>query len=134
MKKLISLLALLFLILSCSNDDKVHSTNIIGTWKLYQANIGASNFNTVKDGYTYTFNTDGTFKSTRFTECQTGTYAISSNVLTLDYGCEDFTTSIESPAGTFLENYKLEKGYMYLSPTYLFCDEGCSYKFSKIKD
>ncbi|KFF07193.1 DUF5640 domain-containing protein [Flavobacterium reichenbachii] len=125
MKQLLLTLTVLFVLTGCSNDDKnLDTNNIIGTWKLHKT----------QNGYTYTFNTDGTFKSSRFTKCLTGKYTVSSDKLTLDYDCEGFTTQIETPSGTFIENFKLEKGYMYLSPTYLTCDEGCSYKFKKISD
>lgn len=134
MKQIILILTLIFLTSSCSNDDKkLDTSNIVGTWKHYEE-YDNFKWNKVKDGYTYTFNANGTFKSTRFTECITGKYSVVSDKLTLDYDCDEFTTQAESPAGTFIENYKLETGYIYLSPTYLSCFEGCGSKFKKISD
>ena len=96
---------------------------------------GGSNpqWTTVANGYTYTFSDDGTFSSTRFTECTTGTYEVSSNSITLDYGCAGFGTGIENPAGTFVENYSFESENIILTPSYMNCIEGCGYRFEKIE-
>lgn len=52
-------------------------------------------------------------------------------MLSLDYDCDNFTTGIESPQGTFIENFKIENGFILLSPTYMNCIERCEYKFQK---
>lgn len=134
MKQFLLILTLIFLSTGCSNDDKkLDTSNIVGTWKHYEE-YDNFKWNKVDGGYTYTFNANGTFKSTRFTECIKGKYTVASDKLTLDYDCDEFTTQVESPPATYVENYKLEKGYMYLTPTYLVCFEGCTSKFRKISD
>jgi hypothetical protein len=135
MKKNIFFSFILVAIFSCtqSNDDKsLDSKSIFGTWKL----VGVTTFfgtNAITDGYTYTFNNDNTFTSNRFlNECSEGVFTMSDTTLTLDFDCEDFTTGIESPPGTFIEEYRFENNRLILNPTYLDCTEGCLYKFKKI--
>ncbi|MDQ6472375.1 lipocalin family protein [Flavobacterium sp. LHD-80] len=139
MKKLIILLVFAFLQIGCNNDNdsKPLDTNIVGTWQLvhvYSSDGGSnSGWNRVKNGYTYTFKDDGSFTSTRFKECTSGTYKLEASLLTLTFGCPNFGTKM-TPNGTFIENYNIEDGKMILSPTYLSCIEGCGYRFMKIKN
>ncbi|AUS07068.1 hypothetical protein [Pseudotamlana carrageenivorans] len=138
MKLTILILCIFLSLTSCSDDEaKSQENNFLGTWKLIETygSDGGSNsqWTSVDNGYTYTFNNNGTFSSTRFTECTTGTYGVSSNSITLVYGCEGFDTGIENPAGTFVENYVFEDENIILTPTYMNCDEGCSYKFEKVE-
>lgn len=127
-------------LMGCSNDDDngiPHDGSIVGTWKLVEtySNPGADpgEWNSVDDGYIYTFSADGTFTSTRFTECEYGTYTIESDLLTLDFGCDGFTAGIEDPGATFVEHMTFEGNKLILKPAYLVCIEGCGYKFKKIK-
>lgn len=136
MKNLILIFTIL--LLSCSNDDNKPQENPLkGTWKLIEtySSDGGSNpqWTSVENGYTYTFNSNGTYSSTRFSECSTGEYTITDSTLTLDYDCEDFDTGIENPPGTFIENYVFEDQKIILTPTYLNCDEGCGYKFERVE-
>lgn len=139
MKNMFLILSIFFFTTGCSEEETTQQENAIyGTWKLieiYQSD-GDSNpqWTTVDSGYTYTFNKDGTFSSTRFTECTSGTYEVSSNSIILDYSCNGFDTGIESPPGTFIESYIFENNYLILTPSYLNCIEGCDYKFEKIEN
>ena len=123
---------------NCSKDDgaKDQDNSIIGTWELIEAygSDGGSNpqWASVDNGYKYTFNENGSFTSNRFLECFEGNYSISEISLTLDYGCSNFDTGIETPAGTFVEKYSFEGTNIILTPTYLGCIEGCKYKFQKL--
>ncbi len=139
MKNLILILVLIVMSCSSDNNDNKSGTNnrMIGTWRLVETYIGTGDLSTtqwetVENGYTYSFNRDGTFSSSRFSECESGAYEFSEELLTLNFGCDGFTTGIDSPEGTIVENYLLENEFMYLSPTYLSCAEGCSYKFQRI--
>lgn len=140
MKPIILILAILFSFVACSNDDEKELTTqerLIGTWKLvevYGSDGGQGQWTPVEDGYTYTFNDNGTFTSTRFSECTYGTYTLTSSTLILSFGCEGFTTGIEDPEGTFIENFVYDNNFIFLSPTYLTCDEGCDQKYQKITD
>ncbi|MBE8725910.1 lipocalin family protein [Flavobacterium hungaricum] len=121
MKKIILLLFVIILQLSCSNDREngTKENGIVGTWKLSEGYVGDGTVNTkwiaINNGYTYTFKNDGTFTSTRFNDCQSGNYTLETNLLTLDFDCAGFTTGIENTPGTFIENYKMEKGKIILS-------------------
>lgn len=138
MKPIVLIFISAFVVLGCNNDDEtqIQDNNIIGTWKLievYENDGGVGEWTNVENGFTYTFKNEGSFTSTRFPECSFGTYMISESTLSLVFGCEDFSAGIESPEGTFIESYTFEGGKLYLSPKYLSCDEGCSYKFAKVE-
>jgi len=138
MKNLILIFSILISLTSCNSDDtnKQEST-VIGNWKLIETygSDGGNNpqWNSVANGYTYTFNQNGSFTSNRFSECSEGNYSILANNLTLDYGCSNFDTGIETPAGTFVEKLVFENENLILTPTYLACIEGCAFKFEKIQ-
>jgi len=135
MKKLIFILTTLISLSSCTIDDTDDS--IIGTWVLKNIytnpGVGAGSWTPVDNGYQYTFYSNGDFTSTRFSECTNGTYSIENDKLILDFGCEGFTTGIEIPKGTFIEQMNFENGFLILKPTYLLCIEGCGWKFDKLK-
>lgn len=141
MKKLLKLGMIFCFVLTisgCSNDDEniKDENSIVGTWKLIEVyddpGDGSGSWNSVENGYTYNFSLNGQFTSTRFSECNSGNYSINSNELTLDFDCDGFTTGIEDPEGTFIENYTFELNRIILVPTYLNCTEGCGWKFEKI--
>lgn len=138
MKNMYLILSIFFLIVGCDEEEtKQQENSIYGTWKLieiYQSDGGNNpKWTSVNNGYTYTFSNDETFSSTRFTECTTGTYDISNSTIILDYSCAGFDTGVETPPGTFVENYNFENGNIILTPSYLNCIEGCGYKFEKIE-
>lgn len=124
-------------LIGCSSDDKVATEqSIIGTWKLIEVDLdpgdASGSWSSVENGYTYNFSANGQFTSTRFSECSTGTYSLDSNQLTLDFDCDGFTTGIEDPEGTFIENYTFESNTVIVVPTYITCIEGCGWKFEKV--
>ncbi len=126
------LLSFAFVTNGCSDNDDNKTKikpSIIGTWELveiYGLDGVGGQWTSVENGYTYTFETDGTFISNRFSECTNGTYILSETdgTLSFAYDCED--------GGTFVENYVFSGQYLILTPTYLDCIEGCDYKFKKI--
>ncbi|WP_066225057.1 hypothetical protein [Formosa haliotis] len=139
MKNLIIFLSIILSFNSCSQNDEIikKSNSIVGTWKLietYESNGGNNpQWTTISDGYTYIFTKNGKFTSNRFSECTDGSYSITGINLTLDYSCNNFDTGIETPAGTFIEEYSFEGENIILTPTYLTCIEGCKFKFQKIE-
>ncbi|MGL1885571.1 MAG: hypothetical protein OCD76_03560 [Reichenbachiella sp.] len=133
------IITLIIIMLSgCSNSDDEIKTeqSIIGNWKLIEVysdiGDGSGDWNSVENGYSYSFSSNGEFTSTRFSECSSGTYTINSDELTLVFDCSGFTTGIENPEETFVENYAFELNTVILVPTYLNCDEGCGWKFKKM--
>lgn len=138
MKNLLLSLCMIFSLAACNEDDnKEQYSMVIGSWlltEIYGSDGGQGSWNGVENGFVYTFNSDMTFTSTRFSECTYGDYSVTDNLLTLKFGCEEFDTGIENPPGTFIEAMSFEGEALILSPTYMNCDEGCSYKFKRIKN
>jgi len=119
-----------------SNDLSQENT-FIGTWQLVESLIdigdGSGDWMSVDDGYEYVFTSDNEFTTNRFSECTSGTYSINMNQITLDFGCEGFSKGIESPEGTFIEQYSFDSDDLILRPTYVTCVEECGNKFRKRK-
>ncbi|MBC6401693.1 MAG: hypothetical protein GDA42_10380 [Ekhidna sp.] len=140
MKTMILILSMLFFAIGCSEDgsNEQQKPSIYGTWKLIETygSDGGSNpqWATIKNGYTYIFNKNETFSSTRFNECTTGIYLLTNNTLTLDFDCNEFDTGVEESSGTFVENYIFENNNLILTPSYLSCFEGCGYKFERTEN
>ena len=132
---ILSLVAIM--LIGCSSDDEkiVTEQSIVGAWKLIEVysdpGDGSGSWNSVENGYSYNFSANGQFTSTRFSECSSGSYALDSKQLTLNFDCDGFTAGIEDPEGTFIENYTFESNTVILVPAYLNCDEGCGWKFQK---
>lgn len=132
------IIVIILSIIGCNKEDDntEQEKSIVGNWQLIEIysnpGAGSGNWNSVENGYTYSFSANGEFTSTRFSECSTGTYSIESNELSLDFDCDGFTTGIESPEGTFIEQLTFETKDLILKPTYLNCIEGCGWKFKKI--
>ncbi len=129
----------LFLICCSSSNNTIETpqdNSIIGSWQLVQAYIASGGSNNawrdIENRYVYVLKEDGTFTSTRFDACDKGEYSYNETSLTLAFHCENFTMGIETPEGTFVESASMEDGFLVLSPTYLSCDEGCLFRFSKI--
>ncbi len=125
-------LILIFICLSCSSDTSHDSNSLFGQWRLVEVKKGfPSEWKSAEHSYTLVLNTDGSFTSTKFQECETGTFTYNENELSLIYDCLGFSAGIESPPGTFVETYNFDKKHLILTPKYMNCVEGCSYKFKK---
>src|SRR5690606_41584888 len=61
--------------------------------------------------------------------CDHGAYSISKSHITLDYSCKDKASMLSE--GVQQWGYTLKNGILALSPTFLNCDEGCSYHYKK---
>ena len=136
MKKLILLLILNLSFIGCAEENtEAQKTTFYGTWQLVQSYVvnGVNgNWEQVKNGYQYEILSSNTFVSNQFSECSKGTIVLKDIEITFDYECEDFTTWIETPAGSFTYQYSFDNGQLLLIPNFLTCDEGCGYKFEKI--
>lgn len=119
----------------CSVNSDWDENSLAGTWQLeaaYSSSGGPGSWSTVEDGFTYKFQRDGKFFSNRFEECGQGTYSTTANELTLNYNCEGFVIGSEDAEGVLVEEFRFEGKSLFLTPKYLLCIEGCSYKFRKI--
>lgn len=134
MKKFIYLQVLLFSIISCSKNEPnpTNSDKIIGKWQFSEffGGDGGNNpsWSEIPNGYTIEFLENGKFISNRFNECSIGTYSLSTNnELLLDYNCTDFQNNYKEKI------MNLTNAELIIRPTDSQCDEGCDYKFKKIK-
>lgn len=137
MKKIFLSLIAIISFYSCSQNENTEKENLslIGSWKLietYNSDGGSTpSWKSVENGYTYSFKSDGSFTSNRFSECTKGNYTISYNKLTLTFDCAGFNTGIENSPGVFIEELIFDNSSIILKPTYLNSIEGCSFKFKK---
>ncbi|WP_158640509.1 lipocalin family protein [Anseongella ginsenosidimutans] len=111
--------------------------SLLGTWILVETKVsdGGSfaQWMAVDDAYTYTFKKDGSFASSKFSDCVTGTYTITGDQLILTYSCERLSGGIQSPQGGFVENFLLIGEFLILTPQYTVCYEGCGNKFLRVR-
>ncbi|MGP2570494.1 hypothetical protein ACT4R9_07985 [Ornithobacterium rhinotracheale] len=122
---------------SCKNDDdeKIEiPAELVGTWELTEKYFPSGMPDDWKwkkvqndEKYTLTLNADHSFTSTQFPNCQKGTYNHWENKLSLNYLCE------RSEENIYIFKFKDKNYSLILSPTYLNCDEGCSYKFVRVR-
>ena len=133
MKKLFYSTVFFITLICCSknNNDEPTLPSVVGKWKqteLYNSNGGSTpTWNVVSNGYTIEFLSNGTFSSTKLSDCSTGTYTISgTNEISMTYNCASFTNIYVEK----IENKT--NSQLILKPNYLNCDEGCSVKFERI--
>lgn len=135
-------LACIIFLTSCSkNTDTMESRNlslldnpILGKWQLVEASIssgGPQYWVTIENGEEFTFSSDGSFVSDRFSECTTGDFSVESNELLLNYNCNGFTTEYENSEGAITYKITFESNYLLLTPMSVLCIEGCSYKYKR---
>ncbi len=139
-RNIIFSIILVFPFISCSieNEEEKVENSLIGTWQLVQTfeytQAGPGNWNDVEDGYTYKFSQNGEFYSTRFEECTSGVFSIDSNLLTMEYGCNEFATGIEDPEGVVVEDFIFVDGELFMNPAYQTSIEGFITKFKKVSN
>jgi hypothetical protein len=132
---------ILLIQLSCAKNDTSLDTltnQITGEWQLTTRLIDSGNgpiWVDIDDGYTYTFDRNGSFTSTRFTDCDYGTYSVNGDELNLIFGCPDFTVWFESPNDAFVDRIEFENNTtVILYPINPFCIEQCATRFTKISE
>ena len=123
-----------FLLVACEPEatealDLRLDDSITGKWQLVEQKVsigGPATWQDVEDGNTFQLNEDGTFTGFQsFTACETGTYEVSEEELTLTYNCEDDTKP-------FTYSLLKEEDAIILSPKTVICTETCEYKYRKI--
>lgn len=122
--------AFLLLLTACKDQE----TSLYGTWQLTEVYISPGTregeWVAVENGYTFDIQPDGTFYSSKYDKCSTGSYTISDQTISFMYNCQNFYPCNAS-SSTCIESFSFENQYLVLRPNYLDCIEGCSYKFSK---
>lgn len=135
MKRLFFISILIAVMVGCNDDynDKIEyikgDGTLFGTWRqteTFYHNGAEGGWKALNDGYTYTFNKDSTFTSNRFSEFEYGTFSLSETELTLNFGCGNLDS--------YIETVLFREDHIILKPTYLNCFEGCGEKFRKISD
>ncbi|MCL6217879.1 lipocalin family protein [Zunongwangia pacifica] len=120
----------------CDNEEygMYEVDRIVGSWKLVEVyndnNNGRGVWSPAENVYSYTFNEDGTFSSTRFPQCTGGNYSIYDDEIVLDFDCNNNRTmGISSVSSTFIEEFDYDGNNVIFIPTYPACDKGCKLKF-----
>jgi len=137
MKNLIYIFILALGVLSCQSDDLIEFDNsdLVGKWKLTEAFISAGGpqyWVTVEDGEEFVFYGNGTFTSSKFSECAGGIFLIDSSKLILEFNCEGFESELENEEGFITYKLEYESNHFIATPTSgPICIEGCSYKYEK---
>jgi hypothetical protein len=134
------LIALLLFLTACNKllDDSISAEEhlITGKWKQTEAYIisgGPQYWVNIENGEEIEFFENGTFSSTRFAECVSGTFSIKENELLLKYNCRGFKPDAENDEGFITYKLKLLPDYFILTPTSgALCIEGCSVKYHNI--
>ncbi|MFC6860346.1 lipocalin family protein [Zunongwangia atlantica] len=125
----------LLILPSCDNEERemYEVDRIVGSWKLVEVySVDASGhgeWTPAEYSYSYNFNEDGTFTSTRFSQCTTGNYSIYTDELALDFECTSTGMGIASASSTYIEEFDYEGNNVIFIPTYPACDQGCRLKF-----
>ena len=134
----VSILALL-LIISCDKepDQPVPASPslIAGKWverEAYISSGGPQYWVGVEDGEAIEFGENGTFTSSRYAECASGTYFLEGDQLMLLYHCDGFDPGQANENGFITYRLEFFSSYFILTPTSgPLCIEGCSYKYRR---
>ncbi len=138
MKLLAIALTTLLVLASCEkNDTSTPQISLGGTWQLKEVFIdigdGNGTWETASNPYQYTFQTDGTYTTSRFDDCNSGKYTLRANELELDFDCNSLTIGNQSFTDSIIEEITFEDDHIILKPTYVICTEGCGFKFEKVE-
>ena len=81
--------------ISCDKNRSDENEIYFGSWKLSQTLIsdGSSspNWQNVSNGYTVILNSDYKFTTSQLSDCISGNYNISNNIITFNYSCGNTT-------------------------------------------
>ncbi|MDE0470546.1 MAG: hypothetical protein OXH57_01285 [Ekhidna sp.] len=147
MKNTVLFLLASFLLSRCNDDQlALQDTGFYGTWQEFESysalNPGDGWYripNEIRKSVEIFPN--GTFKSTRFRECNNDEKTYIGNIqhddieIIFEYRCDKSTEGIELSPGMFSYSYTLEDyKTLVLVPNYIFCDEGCGSRYIKVAD
>ena len=128
MKKFFTVLLLMAVfIISCDKNRSDENEIYFGSWKLSQTLIsdGSSspNWQNVSNGYTVILNSDYKFTTSQFSDCISGNYNISNNIITFNYSCGNTTIP---------NKFKIvSSSNSELVLSNINCDEECKDKYTK---
>jgi hypothetical protein len=133
MKTLFIVPLVLFTLLGCSKDSKKEEPTpaFVGKWQLIEVYTGGppnpdSKWVQIDNGYILSLNKNKTFTTTQFTECNTGTFFVTEEILTYKFSCgNDDGTPDEFRIYSNTENELIINN--------IYCIEGCDEKFKRIE-
>ncbi len=135
MRSLVYTLIMVFSFYGLEGQEKIKKSDLIGKWKLSESFVsagGGKHWVTATDGDEYEFFDDGTFSSSKYSECTTGVFFIDESTLFLEYKCDGFESNFENKKGYITYTLKFESDSFIATPTSgPICTEGCSYKYIK---
>ena len=120
---------------SCESEEYsfYEVDRIVGSWKLMEVYNENGQWIPAENAYKYTFHEDGTFISTRFSQCTTGNYHIENEEIFLEFDCSNNRMKgITSSSSTFIEEFNYEGMNVIFIPINSTCDQGCKLKFKPI--
>ena len=135
-------LILIFSLLAACSEDELNpkAETIFGVWQLTESYDGGSlePLLTVENGYSYTFNSDSTFKISEGVYCEEG---VESGIFSIYQDSENrFVLALNVIECSDQDSFTIEYTYgfnddkLIISPKENSCDEGCYYSFSRIDE
>ncbi|MGB3775554.1 MAG: lipocalin family protein [Leeuwenhoekiella sp.] len=142
---IVCFLAITFVFSSCSSDDTEDfltvdfesPTFLIGKWKMtgsYTSPGSGQFYSDILDGEELLFGTDGSFTTSSYPSCNTATYTVSGDDLSITYDCDAFKEQFPELDGRFIYSMSNKDDFLILIPKSRLCIEGCSYYYQKIAD
>lgn len=136
MKNMFFLLILIIFSTGCSEDESKQQDKLLqARWQLFETFThppSGNGWDEVENGHIITINTDNSFISNQFQDCNSGNVVFSENEIQLIYDCEGFTANFEAPEGTFKYSYLLIENVLELTPLNFNCFEGCKYRLTRL--
>ena len=134
LNRILTTVIVTFSLLSCSNEESLVQpdlslSGIVGKWKLTEAYVspgGETTWQTVEDGFEYTFGANGSFSSNAQIQCD-GNYDLDGENINVIARCEG--SEVDNSYTLIIMSQ--EENELVL--TNQGCIEECIYKFKKLK-
>ncbi|MEM8887889.1 MAG: lipocalin family protein [Bacteroidota bacterium] len=134
----LSCLFMIMFLFACEREmqDPTQEDSLIGTWQLSEAFYsigGAGSWNKVEEGFSYTFEENGVFRTTKFEDCSSGKYIVEGDKIRMKYDCGNPLPDFANAEGELVEQFKFIGKHLHINPAYVFCTEPCDSKFIRIE-
>ena len=137
-KNYIGCLFLIFLLFACERENQAPTIedSLIGTWQLSESFFsigGPGSWKKIEDGITYTFESNGLFRTTKFEDCSSGQYVVEGDKIRMKYDCGNPLPDFANADGELVEQFKFVGKHLHVNPTYVFCVEPCDNRFLRLE-